>query len=112
MKIVYLSPSGRLGGAEAVLLDLVASFRQARPEWTLDLILPEHGIVADRAAAMGAGVHVLAMPRAISRLGDSGFGRRWRKLLLAWRILKAVPAGLIYHRNLRRKIARLNPDVL
>jgi glycosyltransferase involved in cell wall biosynthesis len=112
MKIVYLSPSGRLGGAEALLLDLVASIRKARPGWDLDLILPEDGIVAHRAAALGAGVHVLPMPRAISRLGDSGMGRRWRKLFLAWRILMAVPAGLMYRRTLRRKIARLKPDVL
>ncbi len=112
MKVVYLSPSGRLGGAEALLLDLVASIRKARPEWALDLILPEDGIVAERAAAMGTGVHVLAMPRAISRLGDSGSRQQWRKVVLAWRILMAIPAGLVYRRTLRRKFAALKPDIL
>jgi len=53
MRIVYLNPVGKLGGAEALLLDLLASMKETRPKWALDLILPEYGIVADRASAMG-----------------------------------------------------------
>lgn len=112
MRIVYLNPVGKLGGAEALLLDLLASMKETRPKWTLDLILPEYGIVADRASAMGIGVHVIAMPRAMARLGECSSGQRWPKWVLVWRMLGALPAGLLYCWRLRRKISRLKPDVL
>jgi glycosyltransferase involved in cell wall biosynthesis len=112
MRIVYLNPVGSLGGAEALLLDLLASMRETRPDWTLDLILPEGGIVADRAAAMGVGVHLIAMPRAMARLGEYNSRRRWQRWSLAGRLLQAAPAMLFYQRRLRRKLADLKPDVL
>jgi len=111
MRILYLNPVGRLGGAEALLLDLLASMREARPDWSLDVVLPEDGIVAMRAAAMGIGVHVIAMPQCVARLGDSGrqASQPWS---LAWRILCAFPAGLLYRLRLSRKISRLKPDAI
>ena len=109
MRILYLNPVGKLGGAEALLLDLLASMKETKPEWTLDLILSEDGIVAGRASALGIGVHVVAMPEAMARLGEYRTGRRWT---LPWRMLQALPAGLLYHRRLRRQISRLKPDVL
>lgn len=112
MRIVYLNPLGKVGGAEALLLDLLASMRETRPEWVLDLILPEQGIVADRASAMGVGVHVIAMPRAMARLGEGRNGQPWPNWGLPWRMLRALPAGLIYQWRLRQKISRLKPDVL
>jgi glycosyltransferase involved in cell wall biosynthesis len=112
VRIVYLNPLGKLGGAEALLLDLLASMKESRPDWALDLILPDGGIVADRAAAIGVGVHVIAMPGAVARLGEFKTGSRWRKWSLAWRLLQAVPDGLFYRRRLRYTISNLKPDVL
>jgi glycosyltransferase involved in cell wall biosynthesis len=112
MRILYLNPVGKLGGAEALLLDLLASMREARPEWTLDLIVPEHGIIAARASAIGIAVHVIAMPRALARLGDSTNGQRLRTWSLAWRIVRAFPGGVLYLSRLRRKVSQVKPDVI
>jgi glycosyltransferase involved in cell wall biosynthesis len=112
LRIVYLNPVGKLGGAEALLLDLLASMKQLRPDWALELILPEHGLVADRASALGVTVHVIEMPRAMTRLRDYGSGSPGGACALAWRILRALPGGLVYCRRLRHKIRQLKPDVL
>jgi len=39
---------------------------------------------------------VIAMPRAMARLGESSSGQRWPKWVLVWRMLGALPAGLLY----------------
>ena len=50
MRIVYLNPSGTLGGAETSLRELLANVRVAEPSWELWLVLGEDGpLAADRA---------------------------------------------------------------
>jgi glycosyltransferase involved in cell wall biosynthesis len=112
MRIVYLNPIGRLGGAETLLLDLLASVREARPDWRLNLIIPEEGLLAERASALGVGVSVVGMPSAVARLGDAGSGRGSRRLGLALRILRALPGTLVYQRRLRRIMKSLRPDII
>ena len=51
MKIVYLSPSGELGGAEKSLIDILASLSSARPDWTLRLVAGEDGPLLSFAKA-------------------------------------------------------------
>ena len=43
MRVVFLSPSGELGGAETALLDVLAALRAARPDWTLATIAADVG---------------------------------------------------------------------
>ena len=43
MKILYLSTTGALGGAEMCLLDVMASLRRSRPDWRLAMIVGEIG---------------------------------------------------------------------
>ena len=57
MKIVYLNPCGKLGGAETSLRELLASIRTAEPDWELWLVLGEDGPLA--AIARDLGVKVL-----------------------------------------------------
>ena len=49
VKIVYLNPTGQLGGAERVLLDLLASLRAAKPDLSTELIVASEGPLAERA---------------------------------------------------------------
>src|SRR5437660_3772181 len=99
MKIVFINSSGQLGGAERVLLDLLASLGAAEPSWTLHLVVPSEGPLAARARVLGIGVTALAQPRALSRLGDAGAGgpagTGVGRFALARRMLAAcVPASL------------------
>ncbi|MEK6280864.1 MAG: glycosyltransferase family 4 protein [Acidobacteriota bacterium] len=116
MRIVYLSPSGRMGGAEVALLDMLASVRQAEPEWTLHLIVSEEGGVAEKARALGVSTHVLPFPASLARIGDAAAGgpagHSKSRLHLLAQLLLAAPAVTIYVRKLRTRLGRLEPEVI
>src|SRR5688500_5903482 len=106
MKVVFLNPSAQLGGAERVLLDVLASVRQAEPGWELHLIASDHGPLVERAQALGVATTVLGFPRAVARLGDAGVrgpaGDRVGRSALLSRVAIALPAVGLYVLRLRR----------
>jgi glycosyltransferase involved in cell wall biosynthesis len=106
MRIVYLNPSGRLGGAETSLRELLASIRAAEPAWELWLVLGEDGPLAGIARDLGVHVLVKPFPRALARLGDTG---RWAAVL---GLLKASVATERYARGLRRWLRQIKPDII
>ncbi len=106
MRIVYLNPSGRLGGAETSLRELMASVRSAEPAWDLWLVLGEDGPLAGIARGLGVNVLVKPFPPALARLGDSG---RFRAL---FGLLSAAPATWGYARSLSRWLAGIDPDLI
>lgn len=113
MRIVFLDPSGELGGAETALLDLLASLREARPSWALHLVAVADAPLATRARALGVPVTVLPFPPSIARLGE--WGRRGgtadRAALLFGLSQAAIPATW-YVAKLRRLLHGLRPDIL
>jgi glycosyltransferase involved in cell wall biosynthesis len=109
VRIVCLSASGRIGGAERVLLDLVASLRAAEPEWELHVVVAGEGPLVGAAMALGALVHPLPFPAALERTGDAGAGPGPALLL---RLVAAGPAGALWLARLRRLLRRLAPDVV
>jgi glycosyltransferase involved in cell wall biosynthesis len=116
VKIVYLNPSGQLGGAEMSLLDMLASLRAAAPEWSLRLVVSEDGPLAAAAAALGVETFVLPFPRSLARLGDAGAGgpaghEQSRPKLYA-SLLSNGPAAAVYLRRLRRLLLKLSPDII
>ncbi len=108
MRIVYLNPCGRLGGAETSLRELLASVRAAEPEWELWLVLGEDGPLANQARALGVKVIVLAFPPALARLGDAG-SRAWERLVSMFR---AVWATTAYSRRLALAIQSIDADII
>jgi glycosyltransferase involved in cell wall biosynthesis len=116
VKIVYLSPTGQLGGAERVLLDLLASLRVAQPDWSTKLIVASEGPLAERAFTLGVPTTVLPFPPSIARLGDSGAGGpaalQLRRLILLSRLGFAIVAAASYVGELRRVLGQMAPDIL
>lgn len=106
MRIVYLNPSGRLGGAETSLRELLASVRAAEPAWELWLVLGEDGPLAGIARELGVQVLVMPFPPALARLGDNG---RWAALLAS---LRASLAAGKYARALARCLRGIQPDII
>ncbi|HET7464309.1 MAG TPA: glycosyltransferase family 4 protein [Longimicrobium sp.] len=109
VKVAFLSASGQVGGAERVLLDLLASLRAAEPEWPLHLVVLGPGPLAERAAELGVTVHPLSLPAMLARTGDAGGGSRAG--LLA-RLVAAGPAGALWLARLRRLLRRIAPGVV
>src|SRR5262249_53296425 len=64
--VLYLTPTAALGGAERVLLSVMAAVRESGPGAELRLLLPADGPLAERAAALGVGVRFLPLPPALA----------------------------------------------
>ena len=115
MRLLYLSPTGALGGAERVLLAVLAGMRAEQPAPELLLIVPEEGPLAERAAKLGVETKVLPLPGGLAGLGDSVLqGRRgiraWWGLLR--RLVLATPAARRYARLLAAAVRAWAPDLV
>jgi hypothetical protein len=71
VRIVFLSPSGELGGAETALLDMLAAIRGARPDWPLAMIAASDGPLVGKASTF-AEATAMPFPNALARLGEWG----------------------------------------
>src|SRR6266516_5167665 len=116
MRVVYLNPSGQLGGAEKVLLNIFASLNAARPDWTLHLITSAPGPLNHRASGLGVSVRVLQFPRSLARLGDAGAGgpagNHTGRARLALQLLASAPLLMRYAVRLRATLKELQPDLV
>ena len=74
LKIVFINPTGILGGAELCLLDLLESLRQARPGWRLGVVLGEDGPLRESLTKLDFPCTLVPLPRNVARLGDAGLG--------------------------------------
>lgn len=111
--LLFLAPSGELGGAERCLVDTIWSFRRAWPELEMHLIVGSDGPFVEEARKAGADVTVVTMPRATASLGDSGAGGSVGKLVrLILRMGLAVPSLAQYVMRLRRAVAARKPDAV
>src|SRR5438105_4540266 len=102
MRILYISPVGTVGGAERVLLDLIASTTGHQT----NALLMNDGPLADRLRAVGCDVAVLPLPDSIGSLGDSE-AMDGGKAGLIWRSILAAPGLWLYLRRLRRAVRRI-----
>ncbi|HEV7684544.1 MAG TPA: glycosyltransferase family 4 protein [Pyrinomonadaceae bacterium] len=113
MRLLFLSPSGQMGGAEVALLDLLASLREAEPEWKLELIISEAGAVASKARALGVPAVVLPFPESLARLGDASVADETAgRLRLLRQSAFATPAVVAYVSRLRKLLRQSQPDVI
>lgn len=112
MRIVFLSPSGELGGAETALLDMLAAIRDARPEWALAMIAASDGPLAGKAARY-AHVVSLPFPNALARLGEWGArGSIATRLKLGAGLITASAPVMTYARRLQRRLLDFQPDII
>lgn len=116
MRVVYLNPSGQLGGAEMSLLDILASMRKAQPEWSLRLVVSAAGPLVSRATTLGVQTTILPFPPALARLGDAGMdgpaGQQLSRPDFLKKLLSAGTPIATYIKQLRRTLKEFAPDVL
>ncbi|MCI0573052.1 MAG: glycosyltransferase family 4 protein [Myxococcaceae bacterium] len=113
MRIVFLNPVGALGGAERVLLDLLAGLPELDARVDPVLVAGADGPLVEEARRLGVRSEVLALPKELASLGDSAarFGPHppWR---LAARVLHRAPALAGYATRLARVVQALRPDLV
>jgi glycosyltransferase involved in cell wall biosynthesis len=113
MHVLHLSATGALGGAERSLLDIVASVRQANPDWRLSVVSGADGGLIPAAKALGAGARVLPYGDALARLGEAGSaGGRLGGAALAGQLAWIAGPAMEYVAALGRLIEDLRPDVI
>jgi len=116
MKILYLNPTGAIGGAERVLLDALASIRTLHPAWSLALLAASDGNLVEEARQLGVAATVMPFPAALAALGDAGAGGPAGAGTGWWRVLgrlsAASPAVARYVRQLSRAITEFQPDLV
>jgi glycosyltransferase involved in cell wall biosynthesis len=111
MRVAFLSVSDQIGGSEVMLLEILRELRRARPDWSLHLVLPGNGPLADRAAALGVAVVPLPMPASLARLGEWGMAGR-RHAATALRLLRVAADLPSYEGRLRGVLSAIDPDVV
>jgi glycosyltransferase involved in cell wall biosynthesis len=112
MRVVYLSASGHVGGAERCLLDILATVREAQPEWSLSLVAAAEGPLLTRAIACGVQSTVLPFGEALARLGDATSNDRPGAVSRGVELLAAGIAASGYLGRLKRTLRSLRPDVI
>lgn len=105
MNIVFLNAAGQLGGAERMLICMLEALREARPDWTLQLVAAEDGPLVPLALELGFDVTLLPLPPRLAAIGRSS-----AKNLFA--LALALPGLFRYRTELRELLARLEPDIL
>jgi glycosyltransferase involved in cell wall biosynthesis len=112
-KIIFLAPTGQLGGAERCLVDALWSMQQDYPQFEKTLIIGSDGLLAEQARNEKTEVIILPFPQGFAAIGDSGLRRNPVNVIkLLIKMLLAGPAMLIYLFRLRREITRQKPDVV
>jgi glycosyltransferase involved in cell wall biosynthesis len=114
LKVVYLNPTGILGGAEMCLLDLLAVVRAARPGWSLRVLLGDDGPLRAAVEGLGVACALMPLPARLAELGDAGLGLgagRGRLALTARGPGAAVSASS-YLARLRRRLRAERPDLV
>ncbi|MCU1376827.1 MAG: hypothetical protein JWO68_4113, partial [Actinomycetia bacterium] len=78
MNILYINITGSLslGGSELCFLDVMATMRRTRPDWSLSLIVGEDGAFLKAAEAIGVSCRVQPLPSSIAKLGEAGLRDR------------------------------------
>jgi glycosyltransferase involved in cell wall biosynthesis len=110
VRLLYLSPVGRVGGAERVLLTAVAGVRREDPSATVRLVALADGPLLAAARELGAETEVVPVPAAIAGLGDSRL--RGGRAALAVRSLVRLPAFARLARRLKAAVGRFGPDIV
>lgn len=112
MRLLYLTPTAAMGGAERVLLDVLGLVRRARPAWPIRLIIGNDGPLAEGAARLGVHTDVLPFPHDFARLGDAGLASPAMWARFAAHTLKGSLATIRYLDRLRSTAAEFTPDIV
>ncbi len=115
MKIVFVNPVGAIGGAERVLLTMLAALLTTQPDIQLYLIVGTDGPLIEQAKNLGVQVKVLKLPEEFNQLGDSAFkgnSKAIAVLILLLRLVKTLPSIGKYLRQFHGLLCSLKPDLI
>lgn len=114
-KILFVNPVGIIGGAERVLLAVMAALQRENPELGLYLIVGAGGPLVERAEELGVKVQILPLPNSLLQLGDSTL-KQDSRIQSILKLLSRITASLIdlkkYLAKYKQAIVDINPDLI
>ena len=109
MRVLFVSPAAKLGGAERCLLDCIAALHEhGRAE--AHVVALADGPLLAKARALGATAEVVQAPPKLALLGESGSVSESGSAIFALR--SAAPEVVRFVIRLRAAIAATRPDVV
>jgi glycosyltransferase involved in cell wall biosynthesis len=115
VRILFLTPLGEIGGAERVLLDMIASLRRTGRELDIHVIVGAGGSLVAALNEAGAKVTLLRMQPTLNALGENALvGSTGRRSPFRAALATACAAGSAskYAVRLRRAVRSLRPDIV
>lgn len=112
MNVLFLNPGAQMGGAETSLVELLSGIREMHPDWNLHLLLGEEGPLVEQAQRIGCVCHVLPLPTALARAGDSGLRNRSGRWGALGGLLRGLLAAPGYAWRYRGFLKRLDPQLV
>jgi glycosyltransferase involved in cell wall biosynthesis len=115
MRLLFLSPSGNLGGAELCLLDLISVLRSIEPSWDLGLIAAQPGPLLEDAKGMNLWTAEVPFPAALGKLGDSILrDGSSLKTKIAWaaQVPQVAIQAIEYNSRLRAAVRDYSPTII
>lgn len=115
MKIVFMNPVGAIGGAERVLLTMLAALLREQPDIQLHLIVGTDGPLIEQAKNLGVQVTLLKLPEEFNQLGDSALksnSKAMAVLMLLLRLVKTLPSIGKYLREIHTLLRELKPNLI
>ena len=113
-RVLMIDPISELGGAERVLLDVIASVKAVQPNISFHVILFVEGPLSSAIGRLGATTAILELPRRLQAIGESSpLKSQWRvgaKTILA--LLRSIVAFTRFLGALRSEIKRWDPDLI
>jgi glycosyltransferase involved in cell wall biosynthesis len=104
-RLVCVTASASMGGAETSLVTLIAALRALEPALTVAVIAPSAGPLLDRCRTLGASACVVPYPPALAALGETagvtGPGLSASRAVFVATGLKAAVTTPAYFRRLR-----------
>lgn len=101
-----------MGGAERVLLDLLALLRRVQPSWPIQLVIGNDGPLAADAARLGVETIVLPFPRDFAQLGDAGLATPATWAQFTRHAIGGSIATVRYLQDLRGVTSAFAPDII
>lgn len=112
-RILFLAPTGQIGGAERCLVDTVWSLGRDYPGIEKVMVCGSDGPLVGQLQNENVTVEILAFPKMLAALGDSSAGgSRLGMLRVILKLIISIPAMLIYVIRLRRNVDRHKPDIV
>jgi glycosyltransferase involved in cell wall biosynthesis len=110
VRVLFLNPIARMGGAEQSLLDLFASLRA---EVALGLLTLENGPLVDAARSLGIPTEIIPTPEDLMQLGDFGATATLRTVTGFIRRATRQPRELVtFLRRLGAAVSAFAPDII